>query len=261
MAQILPANANDKFPYDRLTQPKHHTGDSDDSARYIKIPGTEFVRPWLMIPGGAAFIWPGGIEGFTCRIDPTLGVHRYIGDNAVVVDVTHKGQESIILAGTFPGLSSVDAFLSLRDLIYQDIPDGGFILFVPFLYPKTQRVFVQSANFDHPQDSRLRDLSYSIEFLRVNVGPTEDEALAQVETQTSAQAGTPSTESQKGKPARSFTVTASVNTLRKIAKAKLGNANKWDQLYRANEKFFKKHNVAMHAVPDYRLPQGTKIGW
>lgn len=256
MPQVLPDNHNQQFPYDRLTQPSRPRGDADDTARYVAQPGVDFYRPWLSIPGGDSFVWPGGVEGFTCRIDPTLGIHRYIGDNAVVVDVTHKGQETITLAGTFPGRSSVDAFLSLRDLIYQDLPDGGFILYVPHLYPKTQRVFVQGASFDHPQDSRLRDLSYSIDFIRVNVGAKQPEPNLRTPTPQPA----PPTKA-RGKASRVFKATSTLNTLRKIAKAKLGNSNRWDELYRKNEKFFKKRGIAMHAVPDYRLPPGTAISY
>jgi hypothetical protein len=256
MAQALPDNRNTQFPYDPVSQPSHKRGNPDDSARYLLAPGVDFFRPWLTIPGGVAFVWPGGVEGFTCRIDPTLGIHKYIGDNAVVVDVTHKGQETITLAGTFPGLTSVYAFLALRDMIYQDIPDNGYILYVPHLYPKTQRVFVQGATFDHPEDSRLRDLHYTIDFIRTNVGGTQPEPNLRTPT---PQPG-PTTNS-RGQAPRVFTVNATTNTLRKIARAKLGDATRWDELYRKNEKFFVKRKIAMHAVPDYRLPTGTKINY
>jgi hypothetical protein len=254
MPQVLPDKSNTDFPYDVITQPGHPRGDRDDSARYLLAPGLDFERPWLTIPGGMAFVWPGGIEGFTCRIDPTLGIHKYIGDNAVVVDVTHRGQEVVTLSGTFPGLTSVDAFLALRDLIYQDMPEKGLILYVPFLYPKTQRVFVQSANFDHPEDSRLRDLHYTIDFVRVGVGDVQPDSNLRTDT---PQPGS----NTRGKAPHVFIVNATTNTLRKIARVKLKDATRWDELYRKNEKFFTKRKIAMHAVPDYRLPTGTKISF
>jgi hypothetical protein len=256
MPQVLPENRNTQFPLDKVSQASRPRGDEDDTARYIAAPGVDFYRPWLSIPGGDSFVWPGGVEGFSCRIDPTLGIHSYIGDNAVVVDVTHKGREGITLSGIFPGLSSVDAFLSLRDMIYKDIPEGGFILYVPHLFPKTQRVFVQSASFDHPQDSRLRDLAYSVDFVRVNVGAAQPTPNIRTPTPQPA----PATKA-RGKASRRFVVNATVNTLRKIAAAKLGSANRWHELYSKNEKFFKKRKIAMHAVPDYRLAQGTKINY
>jgi hypothetical protein len=256
MPQVLPDKANDRFPYDRLTQPKKPTGDADDSSRYILTPGIEFYRPWLSVPGGASFVWPGGVEGFTCRIDPSLGIHRYIGDNAVVIDVTHKGQESITLSGTFPGLTSVDVFLALRDMIYQDVGENGYILYVPHLYPKTQRVFVQSAVFDHPQNERRRDLSYTLDFIRVGTGGKVSEPNLRTPTPQPA----PRTK-QRGKASRVFVVNATVNTLRKIAKSKLKDAKRWDELYRKNEKLFKRGQIALHKVPDYRLAAGTKINY
>jgi hypothetical protein len=254
MPQALPDKRNMRFPRDTLTQPTKPVGDKRDSAVYMAKPGVEFYRPWISNPNGRSFVWPGGVEGFTCRIDPNLGIYRFLGGNAVAVDVTHRGQETITLGGVFPGYSSVDAFLTLRDLVYEELPDHGFILYVPHLFTHTQRVFVQHASFDHPSAERTRDLTYSIDFIKVATGSIVKDPRIPTMIPNPGHHLSP-----RGKPARVFVANAKINTLRKVARAKLKNAKRWDELYRKNEKFFKKNHVAMHKVPDYRLPQGTKI--
>src|SRR6267142_156717 len=79
-------------PYNRFGS-QGPTGDFNDTAHFVLSPGTDFLRPWLAIRNGPAFQWPLGLEGFQMTVDPQLGIHKYIGDNAVTVDVIHAGEE------------------------------------------------------------------------------------------------------------------------------------------------------------------------
>jgi hypothetical protein len=251
MAQPLPSRRNQQFPFDFFAQ----RGDRDDTAYYTLEPGQQFFRPWLRVPGGRAFVWPLGVEGFNLSIDPTLGIHKFVGDNAVEVDVVHLGEERIRLSGLFPGLSSVDAFQALRDLVYAKTPRRGKILYVPHLLTHAQRVVVGRAEFDHPENEiGTRDLSYNIEFVRIgiegrmNEPPVEDPVPQPTPGQPA-----------KGAGKRVFTVNAKYNTLRKIATYKFGNSNRWRDLFNTNEKWFRDHHIPAHKAPDYRLPNGLKI--
>ena len=130
MAQPMPSSSKfifDDGPYDQWAT----RGDEDDTTYYIRRPGEAFLRPWLAIPNGIAFLWPLGLEGFSLTIDPTLGIHKYIGDNAVKVDVVHKGEERISMSGSFPGKTGPDAMQALYNVVYADTPPGGKVLYLP----------------------------------------------------------------------------------------------------------------------------------
>jgi hypothetical protein len=242
------ASANNDFPYD----PFSDTGDKNDPAQYIQPPGVVFFRPWLSIPGGSAFIWPLGIEGFSLTIDPTLGIHKYIGANAVAVNVMHRGEESITLSGSFPGDTGAMAMRALRDVVYAEQPPGGKILYLPGILPYAQRVAVGHTSFDRSADDRGSDLTYSIEFKRT--GLAKKYPTPKLVNPTPQPRSAP-----KGGTSRVFKATATVHTLRAIAQLKLHDANKWKSIYDKNVKFFTIHKVPMHTVPTYKLPIGTKI--
>lgn len=242
--------ANNKFPYDPFSQ----TGDKDDTTVFIQPPGVVFFRPWLSVPDGPSFIFPIGLEGFRIEINPTLGIHKYIGANAVAVNVIHRGEEVITMNGNLPGLSGVDAMRKLRDVVYAVTPDSGKILYLPGVLPYAQRVVVQSASFDRAEDARGDDLTYSITFERFALA---DKYPTPKLTDPVAQPHSPS----KGGTSRVFKVNAKVNTLRKIAQAKLGSANKWESIYNKNTKLFNRLKVTKHEAPNHRLPLGTKVYW
>lgn len=228
-------------------------GRSGDTAQYLIDPQF-FTRPWISVVGGPAFVWPGGIEGFEISVDPTLGIHKYIGDNAVEVDVVHKGQENVILSGTFPGSISAKAMQVLRDIVYQNTPEGGKLLFLPHMLPAIQRVAVANARFSHSEGDMTQDISYSIEFVRIGITNKRPGLPAPFKPVPNPSSGV-----ARGKAKRIFTVTATVNTLRKIAKFKLGDTGRWYHLYGANAKWFKDHNIRQDQAPDRRLPVGTKL--
>ena len=242
--------ANNKFPRD----PFAGTGDADDSVVFIQPPGVTFYRPWLSIPNGPSFIWPIGLEGFRIAINPTLGIHRYIGGNAVTVNVIHKGEEVISMSGNFPGLSGVDAMQQLRDVVMADTPVGGKILYLPGVLPYAQRVVVGPVSFDHDENDRGSDITYTIDFERIGI-------QQKYPTPKLAQPGSQPHPAGKGGTARVFVVTSTVNTLRKIAQKKLGSASKWESIYNKNIKLFNRLKIPKHDAPTKRLKIGTRIYW
>ena len=82
-------------------------GNADDTAHYILKPDLQFYRPWLASPGvgasGIAFVWPLGIEGFTLASTAELGIHKYIGDNDIDIEIVYPDEYHITLNGIFPG--------------------------------------------------------------------------------------------------------------------------------------------------------------
>ena len=222
-----------------------------DSARYSARPGIDFFRPWLAIRNGLAYQWPLGVEGFELTTDPVLGVHRFIGDNAVSVDVLHTGEERIVLTGNFPGDTSPAQIQMLREVVRRKAP-AGKILFIPEIMTHAQNVQVGPSKFSRPEDGYGRDFRYSIEFLIQGLaGKTGAPQFQPDEIVTNAAA--------KGKAPRTLKVDSKRNTLRKIAAWKLGSGAKWRQVFNLNELWFVSRSVPLAKAPDYRIPVGTVI--
>lgn len=240
-------------PYNRFASPKP-TGDENDSARYIAAPGANFLRPWLAIRGGPAFQWPLGLEGFQLVVDPQLGIHKYIGDNAVTVDVIHAGEEHFTLNGNFPGLSAPDLVTALRDIVYQPSSEEGKILWLPEkVVSYAQRVQVVHFEAARADTDRGLDMTYSIEFVRIGL-------LKGLESASASDQGKPQpTKGKAGKSAHTVRVDAKHNTLRKIALWKLKSAAKWQSIYNHNSKWFIDHSVPLAKAPDHRLPLGMVV--
>jgi hypothetical protein len=269
MAQVFPferGKANTQHPFNPFTPAERFQGESparaakaaqgdpDDTAYYVAIPGANFLRPWLAVPNGPAFIWPLGLEGFSLSIDPKLGIHSFIGDNAVKVDVMHKGEERFSMSGNLIGESSVDAFRRLRDVVYADTPEGGKLLYIPHLMSHVQRMVIANARFDRGEDERGKDLTYSIEFVRIGIAnKADDPKLVDLITQPSP------TKTGNTTTAKLFKTTSKYNTLRKIALLKYKSAANWRSLYNLNEKTFRKLGVPAMKAPDYKLKLGTAI--
>jgi hypothetical protein len=239
-----------KGPYNEF--PNVPTGSKKDSAHYIVEPGVNFMRPWLAVRNGPAFQWPLGLEGFTLAIDATLGIHKYIGDNQVTVDVIHAGEERFTLTGNFPGNSAPDLTAALRTVVYHDSGRDGKVLWLPEIVTYAQ--LVQVAHFEavRAEEGRGRDMTYTIEF--VKIGKT-DFASNPNPVLTKPQPTRP----PKGTSPAWFKVNGKYNTLRKIAKWKYGSASKWRAIYNLNSKWFIKRNIKLAKAPDYHIPIGTRI--
>jgi hypothetical protein len=174
-------------------------------------------------------------------------MHRYLGDIKLDVDVMHKDEFRIVLTGVFPGESSADNMNALREVYDLDTPDNGKILWLPGILPKLQYVVGESFDFSHGADDRFSDIDYTLTVVRVGTGPK-----VTVTDPVPSKSGT-------SRKARYFASTATVNTLRKIAAKLYRNSSRWGQLYDKNASWFTKRKISLHAVPDYRLPNGTKI--
>ena len=236
-------------PYDAAAK----TGNPKDTTSYLITPGVNFIRPWLAIRNGPAFQWPLGLEGYNLTVDPLLGIHKFIGDNAVAVDVLHAGEEHFTMSGSFPGLSGPALIRALRDLVYQGAPAEGKILFVPEIMSHAQRVQIVHFESTRQETDRGKDSAYSIEFVRLGMLNDISSMVTPVMTEPIKIAG------KKGVSTRSVTVDAQHNTLRKIAKWKLGDANKWRTVFNANESYFTRNKIPLTKAPDHRLPTGMKV--
>lgn len=227
-----------------------------DTARFLLIPDRDFARPYISVPGGPTFVWPLGVEGFEIQDQAELGIHKYIGDIQLDVEVTHRNQTTINLSGVFPGHTSVKNMLALRTVFQAEQPPGGKVLHLPGILSQAQFVACQSLTSTHAEDERTQDIVYAASFIRIGTGASADSASsAPIVT---ASTGTPV---PRASGSRSFHATATVNTLRKIAQNVFGDARKWSLLYsnKTNAAWFNKKNIPTHKIPDYRLPPGTTV--
>jgi hypothetical protein len=217
-------------------------------------PEDDFARPYIAIPGGRAFIWPLGVQGFELQDQAELGRHKYLGEIELDVDVTHKSETTITLSGTFPGWTSVENMNALRAIFYADTPERGKILHLPGILPNLQYVVAERETFNHAQDERTMDIEYQFSVVKVGTGK---KAPNTGPTQPDQGRGT----TGKGRGTRQFKANSQSNTLRKIAYAVFRNGARWTELYaiRANAKWFDSRDIPSHKAPDYRLPVGTVV--
>ena len=225
-----------------------------DTAQYILDPDDDFARPYIAIPGGRAFIWPLGTQGFRLEDAAEIGRHKYLGEIELDVDVTHKAETTIVLSGVFPGWTSVENMNALRAIFYADTPERGKILHLPGILPNLQYVVPERQSFSHAVDERTMDIEYEFSVVKVgtgvrapNTGPTQPDQ---------GRNNTP-----RGRGTRQFRANSKVNTLRKIAYAVFRNGARWTELYAIpkNASWFDKRDIRSHKAPDYRLPLGTVI--
>lgn len=225
-----------------------------DTARYIAVPGVDFAQPYLSIPGGRAFVWPLGTEGFEVTDQAELGRHKYLGEITIDIDVTHKAETSITMSGVFPGWTGQENMQALRQIFFADTPPPGKILFVPGVLNSPAFVVGDNLRHSHSEDDMMMDIQYSATF--VYVGTTG----AHVDTgPTQPDQGSGSTNPKRGK--RKFVTTSKIRTLRSIAAHVFSNPSRWAELYaiQKNAAYFNKHDVPAFQAPDYRLPIGMVI--
>jgi hypothetical protein len=228
---------------------------SVETAKYLVEPDEDFQRPYLAIPGvNVAYVWPLGIEGFELSVETELGIHKYIGEADLDVDITHKGQKDIVMTGLFPGHTSVSNMRALEAVYEADTPERGKILHLPGVLPKLQYVMGRSMRFSHAQDDWTTDIAYEISFVRVGVGIAAPNA-------TSAQldSGTAPASSTLGRGSRSFITNAATRTLLSVARVVFNNSNQWTELYVANANYFSQRGIPMFQIPTYLLPVGLTL--
>lgn len=230
-------------------------GFGTDAAAYV-IKLQRFVRPRIFIPGKAGFTWPLGTEGLRLYGSAALGIHRYIDDNAVVVDVMHRDEARIEMTGLFPGSTGVHNMLALRDVLVQAVPDEGFRLNLPKIFPNTQYVKMENYEFNlAEQDARTGSISYTVTFVRVGVGSKIPIG------KTIGPPQNPTHHRPRGSSSRRFTVTTKYRTLRAIATKVYHNSAKWSHLYDLNFLLLQPYGLAtgMVGLATHPLPLGIKI--
>jgi hypothetical protein len=232
--------------------PRDKTGDVADYARYVQRPGVDFKRPWLAVEKGLAFQWPVGLEGFDLSNEPRLAKHSFIGGDGVRVDVLNLTDESLTLSGTFPGRSAPAQIQALRDVVRADPGNSaGKILFLPDILPHAVRCQVAGSRFSRTSDEEGVDANYSIDFTLLDTIVTPTNAVTVKSTGSTA--------APRGLGSRKVTSNTKYNTLRKIAKWKLGSVDNWRVLFDANESWFASRKIPTAKAPSYRLPNGTTL--
>jgi hypothetical protein len=227
-----------------------------DSSRYTVLLGS-FLRPSLSVPGGPDFEWPLGTEGFTRSGSAALGVHKYIGDNAAVVDVMHNEEGRIEMTGLFPGKTGNDNMIELLTVLQWNTPKTGKLLSLPGLLKDVQHVVAESWNFAHAEGDWSNSIEYTASFVLVGTGPTLKVP------KISLPGPNPTTRVSRGQAQHIFKVKDGARTLRAIAKLKYGKADLWTKIYSLNKpiltKFLKDNNLSLHQLPVRLLPLGLKL--
>ena len=235
---------------------KPNTG-QDPARRLIPSHHLYQARPTLT-SGNKTFRWPIGIEGLRRSGTASLGIHRYLGENSVDVQVLHKDEARIEMTGMFPGISGVDYMNELIDIVMSDTPEAGKILTLPGVFPDKQFVVVENYDFNHEGDDQTHTFNYTITFVRIETGSRQKEVHGKPPP---PQPGV--TVNNRGTPGRIHVIRDGARTLKAVAKLKYGNASDWKKLLNANRAMLRiyqtKHNLPAHALPTHRFPVGTKI--
>ena len=230
---------------------------TNDPAKLL-IERKRYERPTLRA-GALKFEWPGGVEGVRISGSASMAEHRYIGDNDVVLDVTHLDDQRIVLTGMFAGLTGTQNMQDLLAVIRAPQPPAGKVLVLPrVVFSNEIIVAVADYEFDHPEEDRNNSWTYSITFRRTSLGrktSTPKKITSPINPRTNKGKAQP-----RGKSSRIFTVHAGANTLRAVAKIVYKNPNRWAEIYNKNKKALKKYGP-LHTIPTKRLPLGLKLNY
>ncbi len=228
-----------------------------DTAKYV-TDRSKFVRPSIRVaPNGLKFEWPVGLEGI--RVAGSVGTaqHLYLGDNAAVVQVTHRDARRIELRGGFPGITGSGNMRDLIEVITSPAPQGYWILNLPsVVFPKEQMVVVTDYDFDHPEDDRTDSWNYSISLVRTGVGASILNENSSNGTRTS---GSTSTAAPKGVTNNVFTTRSGADTLRLIANQVYGDPNQWRSIYDKNKTFLESLNFPLFQLQYVIFGPGFKF--
>jgi len=250
-------------------------GTGQDPAKYLVRPGTisgrnkhsagnlGHARPYI-VSGNSFFAFPVGVEGFERSGSAQLGLHRYLGENAVRGNVTHREEARIQLSGTFPGLSAQELMVACINILRSNPPKPGLILYAPGVFNAEQFVLPESWNFTHDPEDRTHSINYTISFVRTGEGQTAKDPIGKA---PDAQPGVKTV--PRGMPTRSFTVTDGARTLRQIAYIVYHDADKWQQLVQLNagtlatfqrsQALNEANDLPAYKLPTYRWPIGTQF--
>lgn len=237
------------------TKAKGVFGRSVDPAKYV-VERARFERPVIQIPpNGPKFEFPVGVEGITVAGQVGAATHRYLGDNATVMQVTHRDARTIELSGIFPGITGSSNMQDLLEVITAVAPRGYWNLTLPSsIFPRVQQVVVMDYSFDHPQEDRDDNWFYSISLARTGTG-------AKVKKSTKTKSPSNPTSSVKGKSPRIFTTTAGARTLRAVAQNVYKDATRWTEILNKNYKTLAALNTPLVQMQTKQLPLGMKLNY
>jgi hypothetical protein len=243
-----------------LTTPGHQgeTFDiGDDPARYLATPEAMFERPWLSAPGSDvdAFVWPLGTEGFRYSGSSEYGIHKYIGDDEIEVNVIHRDEPHFELNGIFPGNTAPANMRALVAVIRADTTDNGKILHLPYILPTQQWVAVTDYSFSHEEGDRTKTIAYTISFLRMRAGKKQGTGPPNTDPGANPTSGNDT----RGDDVSVFVVKEGFRTLRAIAKKVYGSVEEWTKLFNKNEKKLKDKGITRSEAATHQLPLGMKI--
>jgi hypothetical protein len=241
-----------------------------DPAKYLVNPGyvispgnvsageLAHVRPYLS-NGYSIFVFPVGTEGFRAAGDAQLGLHHYIGDNAVDGVTIHYEEGRITLEGTFPGLTAQDNMVMCRNILRSPAKDPGLTLYAPGVFEREQYVLAENWEFTHDRDDRTHSIEYTITFVRTGDKHKVRDVPGRPAPPNPARKSVP-----RGKPHRVFTIKSGVRTLRGVSKVVYKSPAHWKRLVILNQgqlNNWKRKHPALppHRIPLYRWPIGTKF--
>lgn len=238
-------------------------GTEMDTARYLVNPGDNtdagslvHIRPYLD-NGQTIFIFPVGVEEFRASGDTQLGLHHYIGDNAVDGVVLHWEEGRITLAGTFPGITSHTNMVELRNILRTPPKqDKGLTLYANGVFENEQYVLPESWEFSHDRDDRSHSIDYTITLVRTGDSKRLADKPGDPPPPNPSHSTTP-----LGAPSRIFTIKSGARTLQAmstityvplniIVNLNQGQLNKWQKSH---------PKVSNVQLPFYRWPIGTKF--
>lgn len=225
-----------------------------DPAKYI-IQLRRFERPKFFISGGDSFEWPLGTEGVRVAGAATLAEHKYIGDNASVVQVIHLDSRRIEMNGLFPGKTADENVRALLDIISLGYPPKGKWLILPGIFPLKQQVKVETYDFSRVAEDSTGSWSYSVTFIREGIGAK----IRRPKVTSPPENPSMKPKNPKGKASRVFVAKDGARTLRAIAQLKYKDSSKWRKLYDMNRIALDKLGIPLHKLPTSLLPLGTKI--
>jgi hypothetical protein len=227
-----------------------------DPARYL-VPDSELYHPRPSIQAGDdVFVWPVGTEGFRLTGNATLGIHHYIGDDDVDVQVMHRSERRIELSGAFPGRTSAANREALETVLRKPVSDPGKILYLPGILERVQYVELDNYEFSHDAEDRTHSIEYSVTLVRMGTGRRIADPHGKPAPPNPGQKHV-----GKGKKHKYVIVKAGLRTFRQIAKKVYGNPEKWPLLMAVNMSYYgnKLARLPNHQVPTYRWPLGTHI--
>lgn len=230
-----------------------------ETARYIKHPDVDFYRPWLANPpNGSAFVWPLGIQGFQYSSQATTGIHHYIGDNDVDVDIVYPDELHVTLSGHFPGNTSSDFMNALRQVILDPVGANGKILSLPGVQDQLQFVKVISHLFSHDETDNTNSIAYSVEMIKVGLG-SDIKLQVNIPTKTNPSPRT----KPRGQSPKQVVSKGGRQTAHKITKSVYGDSST-DAVYRFiqnNADALEKAGIPAYTIPFTPIPAGQKLAY